>query len=116
MTAKRNDYPASKFPVFMDEVTSAYGVDVNYGFPGTDSIVTVAQDVYGEKEPRMQLLIFPAGDSSCTSEPSVCLRFDLDGNLEEIVVPEKPWGDEDIKISTWDDEEASEWLVARDGR
>ena len=88
---------------------SSYGVELEIQVPGSPHPVVVAQDVFGEAEERMQILVYPAGVDQET-ESAVGVRINPDGSIAEVVVPGH------VPIRRWDESEASKWLEGRDGQ
>lgn len=66
--------------------------------------VTVCPDYYGEKTPRLSLIV----DNPHTDEIAAQLRFDEDGQLVEVFV------DDGIRIQRCGDP-VSPWQIERDG-
>lgn len=97
------------YEVFMHENRSAYGTEWDLCVPGNHQPVTVAQDIYGEKEERMQLFIYPAGGEELAEEDAVSIRFNNDGTIAGVVVPEG------LPVTGWDEPVLSDWMKARDG-
>ena len=91
------------------ENRSIYGVELDIALPGNTHPVLVAQDVFGEAEEQMQLLVYPAGVDQET-DSAVSIRFNDDGSIAEVVVPD------DMPVRHWDDSEESDWLKRRDGQ
>ncbi len=92
----------------LHEHRSAFGVELDIALPGSDLPVVVAQDVYGEVEERMQLLVYPPGDGPEVEE-SVGIRFNPDGTIAEIRLPEG------VPACTWGAPEPTDRLKERDG-
>ena len=88
---------------------SVYGVELDIDVPGSSHPVVVAQDVFGEVEERMQILVYPSGADQET-ERAVSVRINPDGSIAEVVIPEG------ISVRRWDDAVISDWLERRDGR
>ena len=97
------------YEVTFHENRSAYGVEVDIHVPGNPLPVLVAQDVFGEADEQMQLLVYPAGVDQET-ESAVSVRFNDDGSIAEVVVPDE------LSIRRWDDPDESDWLKRRDGQ
>ena len=87
---------------------SVYGAEMDLRLPGCRDPVTVAQDVYGEAEECMQVLVYPAGVDQET-EAAASIRFNADGGIAEVVVPDG------VPVGRWGDPRASAWLERRDG-
>jgi hypothetical protein len=87
---------------------SAYGVELDIAVPENEHPVVVAQDVYGEMEERLQVLVYPAGEGPEVEE-AVGIRFNPDGSIAEVRVPGG------VLVATWDAPEPSVWLKERDG-
>ena len=90
--------------------TRGFGVELEIEVPENDRPVVVAQDVFGERETRMQMLVYPATDEAGETENAVSVRINPDGSIAEVVVPEG------VNVRRWDDAEASDWMIARDGK
>ena len=88
---------------------SVYGVELDIRIPGSPDSVLVAQDVFGEVEERMQILVYPCSADQET-ERAVSVRINPDGSIAEVVIPEG------ISVRRWDDAVISDWLERRDGR
>ena len=97
------------YEVSMHEDRSVYGVEWDINVPENENPVIVAQDVFGEVEEHMQLLIYPPTDTEGEVENAVSVRFNKDGRFAGVVVPE------DVSVSSWDEPTVSDWLKARDG-
>lgn len=97
------------YEVFMHENRSVYGVEWDIRVPQNHQPVTVAQDVYGEQEERMQLFVYPAGGEELAVEDAVSIRFNPDGSIAGVVVPDG------IPVSGWNEAVLSDWMKARDG-
>lgn len=91
------------------ESRSIYGVELEISVPGNPHPVLVAQDVFGEAEEQMQLLVYPAGIDQET-EAAVSVRFNDDGSIAEVVVPDG------VPVRHWDEPAESDWLKRRDGQ
>lgn len=91
------------------ENRSTYGVELDIAVPGNTHHVLVAQDVFGAAEEQMQLLVYPAGVDQET-ESAVSVRFNDDGSIAEVVVPDE------MSVRHWDDSVESDWLKRRDGQ
>ncbi|VGO13671.1 hypothetical protein PDESU_02228 [Pontiella desulfatans] len=91
------------------ETRSTYGVELDIDVPGNPHPVLVAQDVFGEIEEQMQLLVYPAGVDQET-ESAVSIRFNDDGSIAEVVVPDG------AIVLKWEDTTVSDWLKRRDGQ
>lgn len=97
------------YEVSMHEDRSVYGVEWDISMPGNTNPVIVAQDVFGEIEEHMQLLIYPPTDEEGDVENAVSIRFNKNGSFAGIVVPDG------VSVSSWDETTVSDWLKARDG-
>ena len=97
------------YEVFMHEDRSVYGVEWDISIPGNTNPVIVAQDVFGEIEEHMQLLIYPPTDEEGDVENSVSVRFNKNGSFAGVVMPDG------VSASSWDETTVSDWLKARDG-
>lgn len=97
------------YEVSLHDDRSVYGVEWDINVPENHQPVTVAQDVYGEKEERMQLFIYPAGGEELAVEDAVSIRFNNDGTIAGVVVPEG------LPVTGWDEPALSDWMKARDG-
>ncbi|MDF7822822.1 hypothetical protein P4B35_02255 [Pontiellaceae bacterium B12227] len=97
------------YAVAVHETRSAFGVELDIHVPGSPHPVLVAQDVFGEAEEQIQLLVYPAGIDQET-ESAVSIRFNDDGSIAEVVVP-----DGAIALK-WEDITVSDWLKRRDGQ
>ncbi len=97
------------YPVTLHENRSIYGVELDIGVPDNDTMVIMAQDVFGEEKECMQLLIYPATDPEGDLENGVSIRIGEDGSIYEVVVPK------DIRVQNWDTAKASPWLIERHG-
>ena len=97
------------YEVFMHENRSVYGVEWDIRVPQNHQPVTVAQDVYGEQEERMQLFVYPSGGEELGVEDAVSIRFNNDGTIAGVVVPDG------ISVTGWDEPALSDWMKARDG-
>ncbi len=97
------------YEVSIYENRSVYGVEWDINVPENESPVIVAQDVFGEVEERMQLLIYPPTDTEGEVENAVSVRFNNDGTIAEVVVPDG------ISVASWDEPTLSDWMKARDG-
>ncbi|VGO12614.1 hypothetical protein PDESU_01167 [Pontiella desulfatans] len=98
-----------EYEATFQENRSTYGVELDISVPGNTHPVLVAQDVFGEAEEQMQLLVYPAGVDQET-ESAVSIRFNDDGSIAEVVVPDE------MSVRHWDDSEESDWLKRRDGQ
>ncbi len=107
-TKTNEDYPVS---ILRDN--SIWGDEVLYGFPETEARAVVAQDVFGEKEAHMQLLIYPssADSNNCEVEEAIAIRFNNDGTVAEIIIPPSL----EASVFPWDYKPITPWLKARDG-
>ena len=97
------------YEVSMHEDRSVYGVEWDISMPGNTNPVIVAQDVFGEVEEHMQLLIYPPTDEEGDVENAVSIRFNKNGSFAGIVIPDG------VSASSWDETTVSDWLIARDG-
>lgn len=97
------------YEVTIHENRSAFGVELDIAMPANPQPVLVAQDVFGEAEEQMQLLVYPAGVDQET-ESAVSIRFNDDGSFAEVVVPDG------VQIRRWDEPDESDWLKRRDGQ
>lgn len=93
---------------FLDN-RSIYGVELDINVPGNPDSVLVAQDVFGEAEESMQMLVYPAGVDQ-EVETAASVRFNDDGSMAEVVVPNG------VLVKRWDDIAVSDWLKRRDGQ
>lgn len=98
------------YTVTLHDDRSCYGVELDISVPQNDNPVVVAQDVYGEKQELMQLLVYPATDEEGEVEAAVSIRFNNDGSIAGVVVPDG------IPVSGWEESAVSEWMEARDGK
>ena len=98
-----------EYKVTIHENRSAFGVEMDVAMPANPHPVLVAQDVFGEAEEQMQLLVYPAGVDQET-ESAISVRFNDDGSIAEVVVPDG------VQIRHWDDSVESDWLKRRDGQ
>lgn len=98
-----------RFEVSVHEDRSIYGTEWDVRVPDNDNPVVVAQDVFGEAKELMQLLVYPAGVDQET-ESAVSIRFNDDGSIAEVVVPDG------VPVTRWDDTTESDWLERRDGK
>ena len=87
-----------------------YGVELDISVPQNENPVVVAQDVYGEKQELMQLLVYPVTDEEGEVENAVSVRVAPDGSIVGVVVPDG------IPVGSWEESSVSEWMEARDGR
>jgi hypothetical protein len=97
------------YEVSMHEDRSVYGVEWDINVPGNTKPVVVAQDVFGEVEEYMQLLVYPSTDKDGEVENAISVRFNKDGSIAGVVVPDG------ISVCSWDEPTTSAWLKARDG-
>jgi len=56
------------YTVTLHDDRSNYGVELDISVPQNENPVVVAQDVYGEKQELMQLLVYPATDGDPNQE------------------------------------------------
>ena len=97
------------YEVTIQEKRSAFGVEMDIAMPANPHPALVAQDVFGEAEECMQLLVYPAGVDQET-ESAISVRFNDDGSIAEVVVPDE------VSIRHWDEPDGSDWLKRRDGQ
>ena len=97
------------YTVTLHDDRSNYGVELDICVPQNDNPVVVAQDVYGEKQELMQLLVYPATDEAGEVENAVSVRVAPDGSIVGVVVPKG------VPVGNWEDPSVSEWMEARDG-
>jgi len=97
------------YEVSMHEDRSVYGVEWDINVPRNTKPVIVAQDVFGEVEEYMQLLVYPSTDQDGETENALSVRFNPDGSMAGVVVPDG------IPVCSWDEPTSSDWLNARDG-
>ena len=98
------------YAVTLHDDRSNYGVELDIDVPQNDNPVVVAQDVYGEKQELMQLLIYPAIDEEGEVENAVSVRINPDGGIAGVVTPEG------VPVSAWDEDTVSDWMERRDGQ
>jgi hypothetical protein len=95
----------------MHDDRSVYGAEWDINVPGNTNPVVVAQDVFGEVEEYMQLLVYPSTDKDGETENAVSVRLNKDGSIAGVVVPDG------TPVCSWEDTTtSSDWLKARDGR
>ena len=100
-----------EYPVEISRGSSNYGDEVYYGLPDSKHPAIVSQDVFGEKEAHMQLLIFSAETDTGDVADAVSVRFNNDGQIAEVVIPTHL----ERNVFPWDCAEETKWLKARDG-
>lgn len=98
------------YEVSLHEDRSVYGVEWDIGVPDNDNPVVVAQDVFGEVEEHMQLLIYQPTDEEGEVEKAISVRFNKDGGFAGVVVPEG------VPVCSWEETTVSDWLERRDGK
>ena len=97
------------YEVSMHEDRSVYGVEWDISVPENNNPVIVAQDVFGEVEEHMQLLIYPPTDVEGEVENAISVRFNKDGSFAGTVMPNG------VSSTSWDETTVSDWLKTRDG-
>ena len=97
------------YEVSMHEDRSVYGVEWDINVPENENPVIVAQDVFGEVEVHMQLLVYPPTDEEGDVENAVSVRFNQNGSFAGVVIPDG------VTAGSWDETTVSDWLKARDG-
>lgn len=98
------------YEVTMHENRLGYGAEWDIAVPDNGHPVIVTQDVFGEKEARMQILVYAADAGAGDTGNVASVRINPDGSIAEVVVPE------DVPVRRWDELGASDWMVARDGK
>jgi len=98
------------YTVTLHDDRSNYGVELDINVPQNDNPVVVAQDVYGEKQERMQLLVYPATAEEGEVENAVSVRVAPDGSIAGVVVPDG------IPVGSWEESSVSVWMEKRDGQ
>lgn len=96
-----------------EDYKASFGVDA---FGGTMSItvpdhagkVVVAQDVFGERVDRMQIIVYPTGVED--EDAQVHVRFNRNGSIAEVLVPDA------IPVRRFDDTVVHPWMLERDGQ
>ncbi len=94
----------------LHEERSSFGVELDINVPESNNPVIVAQDVFGEKEEHMQLLVYPPSDEEGDVENAVSVRFNKNGSFAGVVVPDG------VPVADWNESPVSDWLKRRDGK
>ena len=95
------------YEVMLHAGRSPYGVELDISVPGSDAPVIVSQDVFGEEKERMQLFVSPSGAEEV--EAMVSIRFNDDGSIAGVVVPDG------VPVEGWCAPSLSVWMKERDG-
>lgn len=98
------EYPATVHPS-----RSIYGVEMDIKVPKHKEPVLIAQDVFGDKDLRMQILIYPPCEYDPEIERAISIRFNPNGSIAEVIVPTG------TPVESWDASSVSKWSKERDG-
>jgi len=98
------------YEISLHEERSVYGLELDIYVPENNNPVVVAQDVFGEREEHMQLLVYPPSDEEGDVENAVSVRFNKNGSFAGVVVPDG------LSVVDWNESSVSDWMKARDGK